>query len=524
MKFLIRADASIDIGSGHIMRCLTLARALREQGHEVSFICRDLPGHLFDFICQQGFSGTLLPAGSLNRLPETPSAAAVPHAAWLPVSQAQDAEDCRAVIAAQKPDWIVADHYALSATWERQVLAAHSAKLMVIDDLADRHHCADLLVDQNLGHSPEDYQNLVPASCRLLVGTRYALLRPEFAQWRPASLQRRYQTSGRLQNILLNLGGVDKDNHSLAILQALEEVMAADHHAVQVTIVMGVTAPHTPTIQAYAAQAPYPCRVLVNVSNMAELMSTADLAIGAAGSTSWERCCLGLPSLMLVLADNQRIIAEQLQAAGVACMVDNHDLNNSLGKLLARPASTWQMQSQRAAALCDGQGTTRILNHLAYFSGARIRPATPADSPLFFQWRNHPDIRRFMFNTDEIEWEQHCNWFARQQDNPDFCMLAYMVADTPQGYASFKHLGNGIHEWGFYLAPSCPRGHGRTLGYLALQYAFHTLQAQEIQAQVLHHNTASLALHRKLGFQPRTTPGTEPQTVSFKLRPNEFLF
>ena len=542
MKILIRADASLQIGSGHIMRCLTLAHELSRRGHEVRFICRALPGHLGETIERAGFGLVLLPVPpQTGRLPESESiellhskneaqaarCVQLAHAHWLPVSQAQDAADCLPPIRAFAPDWIICDHYALSAEWELAAKAAAGCRLMAIDDLADRPHAADLLLDQNLGHTPADYAGLVPPACRLLTGTRYALLREEFAAWREASLQRRaaQAETGYLKHILVNLGGVDKDNHTLAVLQALSGSLPA---ACRVTVVMGKTAPHTAAVQAFADSAPYPCRVLVGANNMAELMAEADLAIGAAGSTSWERCCLGLPTMMLVLAENQRGIAETLQQTGVASVADMADLPASLTRLLAETPALRPEQSRRAAALCDGHGALRAANNLADFAPAVLRPATPADCRRLFEWRNHPEIRRFMFDSGEIAWDGHQAWFARQLANPEFTMLLYEAGGTAQGYASFKHLGGGRCEWGFYLAPDCPRGqgHGSTLGQLALQYAFCRLNMREVYGQVLPHNAASLAMHRKLGFCPTDKAAGQDtqQALSFVLRAEDFLY
>ena len=153
MNFLIRADASLAIGSGHIMRCLTLARALKADGHGVHFVCRALNGHLADWIRAQGFACSLLESDTADSQPENPAppvAGAPPHAHWLPLPQEQDAADCAPLIAAQRPDWIICDHYALDAVWQRAARAVCGSRLMVIDDLCDRAHDADLLLDQTL--------------------------------------------------------------------------------------------------------------------------------------------------------------------------------------------------------------------------------------------------------------------------------------------------------------------------------------------------------------------------------------
>lgn len=529
MKFLFRADASWQIGSGHIMRCLTLAHALKKRGHSVFFLCRDLEGHLFDTIQQHGFDGALLPAA--NNTPPVPAQEhPLPaHQHWLPVTQAQDAADCLPWLQRFQPDWVVVDHYALSCTWHKHIRAAASTRLWVMDDLADRPHDADMLLDQNLGRKAVDYQALLPSGSRILCGPRYALLRPEFLVWRQNALARR-QTRREAQHILLNLGGVDAENHTLHVLQALAQVFPALPHALHVTVIMGQNAPHTATVCAYAAQAPYTCQVHSGVSNMAEHMAAADIAIGAAGSTAWERCCMGLPSLLLVLADNQRAVAAALQhhlGQEILSTCERAQWPQQLQAALDRAPEYWQTQSRKAAALCDGRGVERILNNLelSWPPDASLRPARADDCQTVFNWRNHADIRRVMLDTAPLDWTQHCNWFAQQWQHPEHPMLIYRHRDRDYGYMRLQHLGQDMYMWGFYLSPDCPRrqGHGLLLGRLALQYAFGQLGAAAVSAQVRNSNTASLALHRTLGFrQPENPSSTE--LTSFVIDAQDCLY
>jgi UDP-2,4-diacetamido-2,4,6-trideoxy-beta-L-altropyranose hydrolase len=345
MQVVFRADASTYIGTGHVMRCLTLARALAEQGARCDFICRAHAGHLFDFIREQGFAVHVLP------LVASPNARAdgTAHAPWLGASQAQDAQACEPVLAALQPDWLVVDHYALDARWE-QALAHGYGQLLVIDDLADRPHVAAVLLDQTLGRDPADYQAQVPSDCTMLCGAQFALLRPEFAALRPGSLHRRSQPT--LRQLLITMGGVDKDNATGRVLQALAAcALPAD---CQVVVVMGPHAPHAARVQAQAPTLPWPTKVLGGVRHMAQLMADSDLAIGAAGATAWERCCLGLPSLMLVLADNQLGLAQALAKKGAAQVIEPADL----------PGMDWSAllkMGPKAAALVDGEGVGRVV-------------------------------------------------------------------------------------------------------------------------------------------------------------------
>ncbi|MBK1885429.1 UDP-2,4-diacetamido-2,4,6-trideoxy-beta-L-altropyranose hydrolase [Marinobacter sp. DY40_1A1] len=358
MRIAFRADASIQIGTGHVMRCLTLAEALRNQGHQCVFICRDHPGHLRELIAQKGFEMHLLSKPRQFEL-NTNDGAALAHADWLGATWQHDAEHTLKVLSGANTDWLVVDHYALDVRWESRI-AKHVNKVMVIDDIADRQHECDLLLDQNLGRKPEDYDTLIPEACKCLIGPRYALLRPEFRKLRAHSLERR-QTP-KLERILITLGGVDRDNVTGQVLQALEQTQLPPE--TELDIVMGASAPGLEAVRLQAETLPFKATVSVNVSDMAERMCLADLCIGAAGSTSWERCCLGLPSIMIVLAENQRGIGQALEQSGAAYLVEREDILESLGSFLNELISTGSALvnlSNQAKMICDGQGSSRLV-------------------------------------------------------------------------------------------------------------------------------------------------------------------
>lgn len=323
MLVAFRADASLEIGSGHVMRCLTLADALQAQGAQCHFLCREHPGHLCELIEARGYPVHRLPqeARDTNTAVTSVTEPKLDHAHWLGASWDEDAAACLPLLAELAPAWLVVDHYALDHRWETTVLDRlpnSRPRLLVIDDLADRRHIADLLLDQNLGRQAEDYRGLVPEGCQVLAGPRYALLRPEFREWREASLSRRAREPG-LRRLLINLGGVDKDNVTGQVLDALITCDLPEN--LQISVVMGASAPWRESVTAQARTMPWPTEVVANVSDMARRMAEADLAIGAAGSTSWERCCLGLPTLMVVLADNQKEVASYLNELGAAKLI-----------------------------------------------------------------------------------------------------------------------------------------------------------------------------------------------------------
>ncbi len=359
MIVAFRADASIEIGTGHVMRCLTLAHALRSGGANCRFIMRDLPGHLAKQVSDAGFDVSLLPA------PDGPVPAGPPaHAGWAGVVWEKDSAETRALLDSDPPDWLIVDHYAFDARWQKAARPSKT-KCMVIDDLADRPHDCDILLDQNFGHQKSLYDGLVPASCQCLMGPQYALLRPEFAALRAQSLARR--KDGVLQRLLITMGGVDAADATSAVLKAMRG--ASLPQDLQVVVIMGAKAPALAQVRALANAMPWPCDVLVDVPDMAHHMAMADLAISAGGGTTWERCCLGLPSIIVETAENQAGVAKAMAKAGAA--LDPGPLRSpgfveGCYKGLrdaADPAHLGAM-SKRAAAICDGNGVRRVMTDI----------------------------------------------------------------------------------------------------------------------------------------------------------------
>lgn len=356
MRIVFRTDASVQIGTGHVMRCLTLADALHQRGAECTFICRPHTGHLLDLVAKRGHKVIALPVLATDGA----SASAKPvHAAWLGTDWMMDAQDARQALGSEAADWLVVDHYALDRQWE-QALRSMCQRLMVIDDLADRLHDCDLLLDQNLGRTAADYANLLPGGATTLIGPQYALLRPEFALLRTKSLARR--TGSQLKRLLITMGGVDRANVTGQVLEALKSCNLPDD--CKISVIMGSTAPWLECVQKQAERMPWPTEVFANVSDMAQWMVDADLSIGAAGGTSWERCCLGLPTLLVVLAENQRVGSQALQEAGAARQIDVvHERLKPEIEDLFQPLKLKQM-GDAARSITDGQGVSRVLAYL----------------------------------------------------------------------------------------------------------------------------------------------------------------
>lgn len=361
MRIAFRTDASLKIGTGHVMRCLTLADALRDRGAECFFVCRSHAGNLINLISQLGHQTLSLPVLTLERGYNC-SRNGTAHADWLGADWVTDAEDTGLLLSrimGKEPlDWLVVDHYALEMQWE-QALRPLARRIMVIDDLADRSHDCDLLLDQNLGRKVLDYSRLLKGNTTTLIGPQFALLRPEFAAFRVQSLARRKKLLP-LRQLLITMGGVDKDNATWRVLDGLSACeFPAD---LQITVVMGQHALWLEQIQAKAAQMPWRTEVIAGVNNMAQLMTHSDIAIGAAGSTSWERCCLGLPTIHMALADNQVLIATALSEAGAALMLKGKQIKQTLPELVKAITAPDRLQaiSEICSNVTQGQGAKLV--------------------------------------------------------------------------------------------------------------------------------------------------------------------
>jgi UDP-2,4-diacetamido-2,4,6-trideoxy-beta-L-altropyranose hydrolase len=330
MRMVFRTDASHDIGSGHVMRCASLAAALRALGDEVLFCCRDHPGAMMDWLKDRGFA--------VKRI------------------GANDAAETRAASAAA--DWLVVDHYELDSDWEKAANGA--ARLLAIDDLG-RDHACNLLLDQNYDN-PLHRQYRVPEGCETLLGPHYALVRPEFAQHRQASLARSRDTIAR---VLIFMSGGDTQNETGKALQGFAQ---SRYRAVAVDVVIGSSALHAAEIAAACAALPR-AKLHVQTPHMARLMTEADLMLCAAGSTTWERCTLGVPALLTILADNQLHIAESLAKNGAHQNLGWYDRVTAADYAAALDAVTpakLSAMSRASAAICDGQGIARVVDRLKH--------------------------------------------------------------------------------------------------------------------------------------------------------------
>ena len=521
-SIVIRTDASFSIGSGHVIRCRTLARALRLRGASITFVCRRQRGDLIELLAQEFRVLVLLECPPLSPEPQKATALSgrALYAEWLGCTQEQDSKECLAALADAQlppPAWLVLDHYGLAAPWQqcmqeglRQVDGSAPA-VLALDDLADRAHQANVLMDANRldPAAPDPYRDLVPEACTTLLGPAYALLNPLYPRLQPLLPSR-----SQLDRVLVFFGGIDADNYAAVALEALSHPRLL-HLAVDV--VVGVAAPHRADLEGRVLHRPN-TSLHVGLPSLAGLMARADLALGAAGTASWERACLGLPCLVVPVAENQEQGARALQSAGAARCLDLHTavdsvatLQTALLELLEAPDALLAM-SEACLQLGDGRGLGRVVAALlGPAPGLTLRPAQTADLWLYHWWATDPQVRRQSFNSDPIPLAQHRHWFAGRLSSPLALLRVLEDGDgLPLGQIRFERAAetDARAVIGFSLDPLA---RGRGLAPQLLELGLAELGrcwagSCEAYGEVRANNPASCRAFLRAGFQEGPPP------------------
>lgn len=495
MNIAFRTDSSLQIGSGHVMRCLTLADELRQRGADVLFACREHPGNMIPLIEAKGYPVIRL-AQTEAEYAEAPEDLA--HAAWLGVAWQRDAAETITAVRDAQPQWLIIDHYALDRRWE-QLLRPHVEKIMAIDDLADRSHDCDLLLDQNLYEGMETrYDTLVPKSCHKLLGPKYALLRPEFAAARK-NLRKR---DGQVKRVLVFFGGVDPTNETQKALQALRGI---NDRQFDVDVVVGGGNTRKKQIQSFCV-ANQGFHYHYQVNNMAELMTAADVAIGAGGATTWERCALGLPSFVTVLAENQQELAETGARQGLffylgkSATASSENILNAIKVFTSSPENMLSY-SIHGLATVDAKGTQRVAGILCP-PQISIRCADSNDCDSIYEWRNAEETRRYIFDDKPIPIQSHRTWFQNTLKSPDRILLIGEIGDKSVGVLRYDLSGSEALI-SVYLLPG---GHGRGVGAQLIRCGSkwlkeHCLGIKTINAEIFKENVGSLRAFESAGYK-----------------------
>lgn len=490
-RIVFRADASTTIGWGHVARCVTLADGLRARGCTPEFVCRDTDGHPADWLRGRGFPVTLLPAM---------------HGAW---TWEADASATRLAIEASSTPvaWLIVDHYELEAKWE-SALRPVAARLMAIDDLANRPHDVDVVFDQNaIANAERRYDGLVSDACVRLIGPEWAVLAPAYAD----AHTRMPARVGHIGRVLVSFGGADVPAVTTRVVESLLRV---GDDAVVIDVVVPASSPQLPHLRALAAGRPT-LQVHTDVPSLLPLLALADLSIGACGVTSWERLTMGVPSVVVTLAPNQQPIAEELHRRGLvrwlgdAADVTPGDLDQALLDVLR--AGLDESWSRACLAAVDGRGLSRTLAVLLAdaHTPLQARIARPDDEARVLAWANDPGTRRTAFTRDAISADTHRGWFRRRLRNLDACefFIVETTDQVPVGQVRCERQPDGEWEVHYLVAPAFRgRGLGRRVMQAALAMFADLRGAVTVVGRVKPDNEPSCRIFEALGFVRISAP------------------
>ena len=501
MKIAFRVDASARIGVGHLARCLTLARRLTALGVSVEFYCRKTDQYSYSQLLTATHRVIFLE--DQHRSEELVAGHQSPEIVWTPHDQEADAiAVIKALGGCASYDWLIADHYGLDICWEKKV-GVVAKRLMVIDDLANREHDCDLLLDQGYyGDQGNRYSPLIPDKCRVALGPGYALLSQRYSLLRRERLRHSGIPSSH-RSILVCFGGTDQKNLYQLVIEAFR---SANLENVRLEVVLGGSTRH---VDYFRRQTQFDESILIlhQRTSLAELMAQASLFVGGIGHTTWERCCLGVPALGISLAQNQEQLAERLNRAGVLSWIGTRE-TITCSTLLKQLELFFQKGSSDAEreslyGLVDGKGASRILTALSAERSrvVQIRSAEEKDSEELLHWVNESTVTQFSFRQQAVKYSEHRDWFRRQLTSNDVeIFIGEIQAGMAVGQIRFsRHQTN----WKItYSVESTVRGlgYGRQLLEKGIQALKQRGHVETLSAEVHQSNLASLTLFKQLDF------------------------
>lgn len=478
MDLLIRADVSIAMGTGHAMRCLALAQAWQDAGGRTIFAAAEMTAAIRERILSEGCHVLDLACTA---------------------GTADDASQTSALARSRKAAWVVVDGYQFKSDYQRAI-KNDGCRLLFFDDYGHcDHYFADLVLNQNL-HANENIYAAREPHTRLLMGPKYCLLRREFRAWR--EWKRKIAPAAR--KILVTMGGSDPGNITARVMTALQ---IADVQGIQAAILVGGSNPHFSELQTIASHFDFPLQIHRDATNVAELMGWADVAVSAAGSTCWESAFLGLPTLLLDLAENQILLAQQLHKRECAIHVGNSDLlPKDLAGALRRFAESQELRktlSLRSRRLVDGEGASRIVSALRDKHPLSLRPVTSGDRELLWRWANDSQVRNASFSPEPISWEIHVAWFDKKiADQNTEIFIAEDERGTPVGQIRFDLRSDGDWEVDVSVAqPMRSCGFGSDLIGSGVDLLRKTGRAGKVHALIKSSNLASVKAFERSKFK-----------------------
>jgi UDP-2,4-diacetamido-2,4,6-trideoxy-beta-L-altropyranose hydrolase len=482
MKIAFRVDSSSQIGTGHFMRCLTLANALKPFSAKIVFICLHLPEYLRKMLDEKGYDFI-----RLNIPPDKNATKDTIHTSWLGVSQEQDALESKRELSEDMWDWLVVDHYALDFRWE-SVLRKCVGKILVIDDLADRKHDCDVLLDQNLYVDMETrYSDKVSANCKLFLGPRYTLLRDEFCEMRKYARPR----SGPVKNVLLFFGGVDSNNDTGSALEAL--INNGGQH-LNVDVVIGMQNPFSREIQLICEKYSFSCHK--QTERIAELMCKADLAIGAGGISTYERLYLRLPAILKPLSLNQTEPLEYMSKIGLFDIFSTQqELENKLKRAFEHNSTS--------PPDCVEDGKKKLAAHLVA-ELPLLRKPLPLDIRRTFKWLQNEQLRKDFLMSESPLLSDHFIYWRKLVGSNDQEPYSIVYSEKHVGNCGLKNIDHEKRncELWIYLGDISfrRRGIAKSSVLKLLSIAKNDLACTSVSLHVARANKEAICLYEKSGF------------------------
>jgi len=498
MRIAIRVDASREIGTGHLRRCLSIAEALTALGAEVRFVIRRL-----DEVAQAASGASPFPVDWLPA-PDgdqaTVEADAWSHLHWAGIDPSADAAQTVEALLAWSPALVIVDHYAFDARWHDQVREGLGCRMMAIDDLGDRALAVDVLLDANLADHAQKYAGRLAARTHVLGGPRFATLGDVYKSQPPCAF------SPIVRSIGVFMGGTDPGGASALALLACREAGFAG----PMEVVSTSANPHLPDLRT-ACEADGGVTLTLDLPDLAAFYARHDLQIGGGGTANYERCRMGAPGVAITLAANQLAVVPRLAERGAlraARLEGGPDwpglenaprLADAVRALIADPDARRQL-SEKGRALVDGRGSERIALCLLA-STLTVRKATLDDGARLHAWRDHPETRAVSGNGAPISLDGHMSWLTRKLDNAGCRLFVAEIGGTAVGSIRFDRQLNEAWEVSLYLDPDLT---GLGLGRYLLQAGERAMQLEAgdvaFTATVMPGNQTSARLFTNAGY------------------------
>ena len=476
MRLVIRADANTRIGTGHLMRCLALAQAWKDSGGRVVFITACESAGLLQRLSDEGFQIITLERSYPN------------PGDWKTTSR----------VLSEHPDaWVVLDGYHFDPAYQHRIKeAGHS--LLVIDDMAHlEHYYADIVLNQNLHAEQLNYPS--EPYTRLLLGTQYVLLRREFLRWQ--GWKREIPEVAR--KVLVTMGGGDPDNVTLKVIRAVSKLEVDD---LEIRVVVGPSNSHMGSLKKAVNCSPFTIHLLPAARNMPELMAWADVAVSGGGSTCWEMASMGLPNVIVVLANNQHPIAKHLGKMGASINIGWHESVSakSVAKTLTAILNSRQQRidmAEKGRNLVDGEGVERLCMILKG-TKLRLRLVRDEDCHRLWEWANDPQVRLTSYSTEMISWEDHMEWFDGVTADPN-CRIWIAVDNEDRLVGQIRFEACGPREAKIDVSIDRRfrrRGYGSMMIDLGVQAMFARTATQLLHAHIRQGNEVSIRAFERAEF------------------------